>query len=189
MELNWKIEAHPSSLKTTPALKEWFNRIVCTTDATLEIPINENIFYPVSIPADPAIKGVSNLMLVKAAFQFYFETEVNKNFLKCAKLSVIRGATTWYQYIDPQFRIIQTIKKLDEDEFMIVSYSKTGYSPPHPSETAVIDKNAAELQVLCKSCYWMNVLDAKSIKLFKKGKQNCVRCANVLVDVIKNGVY
>jgi hypothetical protein len=189
MELKWKIEAHPSSIKTTPALKEWFNRIVCTTDATLEIPINENIFYPVNIPADPAIKGVNNLMLIKAAFEFYFETEVNKNFLKCAKLSVIRGATTWYQYIDPQFRLIQTIKKLDEDEFMIVSYSKTGYSPPHPDEAPVIAKNAVELPVLCKSCYWMNVLDAKSIKVFKKGKQNCVRCEKVLVDVIKNGVY
>ncbi len=89
MELNWKIEAHPSRIQTTPALKECFNRIVCTTDATLEIPINENIFYPVNIPVDPAIKGVNNLMLVKAAFEFYFEAEVNKNFLKCAKLSAI----------------------------------------------------------------------------------------------------
>ena len=86
MELNWKIEAHPSSIKATPAIKEWFNRIVCTTNATLEIPINENIFYPVSIPVDPAVKGVSNLMLVKAAFQFYFETGVNKYLKKKNKI-------------------------------------------------------------------------------------------------------
>jgi hypothetical protein len=110
-------------------------------------------------------------MSVKAAFQFYFETEVNTNFLKCAKLSLLRGEKTWYRYIDPKFKIIQTIKILDDDEFMIVSYSKTGYSPPNPGEAADIDKKAAELQVLCKSCYWMNVLDAKPSKYLKKGNK------------------
>jgi len=190
MELNWQIESHPNSLKRTAALTEWLNRIVCTVDTTLEIPINENIFYPVSIPVDPQLKGVSNLMLVKAAFQFYFETAVNSTFLKCAKLAVKRGAKTWYEYIELPFRVIQTIKKLDEDEFMIVSYAKTFYSPPHPINATETKKTTvSELPVLCKSCYWMNVLDGKSVKLFKKGKQNCSRCANVLVDIIKNGVY
>jgi hypothetical protein len=108
MELNWQIESHPNSLKRTAALTEWLNRIVCTIDTTLEIPINENIFYPVSIPVDPQLKGVSNLMLVKAAFQFYFETAVNTTFLKCAKLAVKRGAKTWYEYIElPLLRQLQ----------------------------------------------------------------------------------
>jgi hypothetical protein len=191
MEIYWKAETHPNMLlqRVGTSIKDWLNKIVCTTDATLEIPINANIFYPVDISPDPKLKGITNYMLLRAAFNFYFETEVEPNFLKCAQLEFKEENNIWFDYLDANFRVIQTIKKLDEDEFMIVCYHRTYYSPPQPLSLIEREKQDKELSVLCKSCYWMNVLEEEYATKFYNGTHKCERCKAVLIDIIKNGVY
>ena len=190
MDIQLDISNHPALLfqnKSTKLIK-WLKEVVSENNITLEIPINNKIFYPITVYKDIHINGVNNLMILKSAFYFYFETEIDKKFLKTVDIKVKPKNTCWYDYIDENFRKIQSIKKLDDDEFMIVSYFHTFYSPPNP-ELCPKPIKKENIDVLCKKCYRMNQVPQAQIDDFTSGKHNCENCKQILLDVIKNGVY
>ena len=149
--------------------EECLNEVVSHQTTTLEIPITSEIFYPL------AIFLVSRLMMLKEAFYFYLEANIDPDFLTSVGIELDKGKKCWYDYVSKELREIQSIDKIDDDEFMLVSSSKI---------TPIIKKdNVEHISVLCKSCYWLTgVKDSKNIGLFFAGEYKCPRCKNTLVD-------
>lgn len=183
MDLKYKILSHPFELisRGDTKLREWLDTVVSTQTTTLEIPITEDIFYPISVFVNPEINGVSRLMMIKAAFYFYLEADVDVDFLESVGIPVDINKKCWYEYVDINLREIKSIEKIDEDEFMLVSQCEI--KPPTRKQ------NPEHISVLCKSCYWMVGVKGTNIQLFFEGKYKCERCKNILKDVSRKGHY
>jgi hypothetical protein len=177
MDLKYNIIVHPYELlhRNNKQNEAWLNEVVANQNITLEIPITSEIFYPLAIFVNPLINGVSRLMMLKSAFYFYLESDIDQDFLTSFGIEIDKEKKCWYDYISTELRVIQSIDKIDDDEFMLVSSLKI---------TPIIKKdNVEHISVLCKSCYWLTgVKDNSNIALFFAGEYKCPRCKNTLVD-------
>ena len=177
INLKYNIITHPYGLFqcNNKQKEEWLNEVVSNQTTTLEIPITREIYYPIAIFINPLIKGVSRLMMLKAAFYFYMEADIDLDFLTSVGIKIDNGKKCWYDYVDIELREIKTIEKIDEDEFMLVS--QLDVIPPIKTDTL------EHISVLCKSCYWLTgVKGSSNIALFFAGSYNCPRCKNKLVE-------
>lgn len=187
MDLNYKIICHPNELlsRGNKQIIDWLNEIVSTKNTTIEIPIKNDIYYPIPLIVDPKSNGLSRFQILKASFYFYMENEIDNDFLISVGIELNDNNKCWYDYVDENVKEIKTIEKIDDDEFIIIHKSEIQLTINKNKNIFIHrDLKTNSISVLCKKCHKLVLVEEKNVKDYLDQTYKCSLCNNILIDVI-----
>lgn len=181
MDLKYQIICHPNELfyKNNTQITEWLKEIISDKNITIEVPIVNDIYYPISINMTKKSKGISRYQILKEAFYFYMESEIDSDFLMSVGIKVDNNNKCWYDYCKESMKEIKSIEKIDDDEFILIPSSLK-----HIPINKYIDNinGDKDICILCKKCYKLVLVKEINIQNFIQKKHNCPHCRNILID-------
>jgi hypothetical protein len=178
MDLQYKIICHPNELlfRNNKNITEWLDEIVSNKNITIELPITNDIYYPISLYVTTS-NGISRFQILKAAFYFYMENEIDNDFLINLGIKVDSSKKCVYEYISENIKEIKSIEKIDDDEFILLPKSEIQIQKMN-----FIQNNNRGLAVLCKKCSLVQLVYEKDLQCYINEKYNCKGCYNILVS-------
>jgi len=182
MDLQYKIICHPNELlsRNNKDITEWLNEVVSNKNIIIELPIKDNIIYPIFLSVNKKLNGISRFEILKAAFYFYMENEIDSEFLTNIGFIVDKNKKCLFDYISEYIKEIKTIKKIDDDEFILI----------HKSEIEIEKINAVnnskrDNAILCLKCYNLQLVCDKNYHELLGGKYNCKYCQSMIANACK----
>jgi hypothetical protein len=181
MDLKYQIICHPNELfyRNNRQITEWLEEIISDKNITIELPILNDIYYPIYLHIAPKLNGISRYEILKKAFYFYMESEIDTDFLMSVGIKVDTYNKCWYDYCKETMKEIKSIEKIDDDEFILIPSSLKHIPITKYIDNINVDK---DICILCKKCSKLVLVKEINIQNFIEKKYNCHYCGNILID-------